>query len=156
MQNKINLVDIILPNYNKGKFLKETIDSIIYQSFKNFKLYIIDDFSNDDSLSIIKKYSDSRIILIQLKKNKGVSFCRNLGIRLSNSKYISFIDSDDYWEKNKLEKQINFMEKFEYKFSFTDYIPFIVKQNKKKFRKKVIVQNKFNFDQFINNSSMCI
>ena len=72
MENKISLVDVILPNYNKANFLEETIDSILNQSFKDFNLYIIDDFSKDDSLSIIKKYSDPRIKLIHLKKNKGV------------------------------------------------------------------------------------
>ena len=116
-------VDIILPNYNKGNYLKEAIDSILNQSFKDFRLFIIDDNSNDNSLKIIEKYSDSRISLIKLKKNKGVYFCRNLGMRLSKSKYISFIDSDDYWDINKLKNQIKFMEKFNYRFTYTDYIP---------------------------------
>ena len=107
MENKISLVDIILPNYNKAKFLDETIKSIINQSFTNFTLYVIDDFSNDNSLDIIKKYSDSRIKLTALKENKGVSYCRNLGLGFSKSKYIAFIDADDYWDKNKLENLFN-------------------------------------------------
>lgn len=156
MEKKTSLVDIILPNYNKAKYLEETIDSVLNQSLKDFKLYIIDDFSNDNSINIIKKYSDSRIILIPLKKNKGVSFCRNLGIKISESKYISFIDSDDYWGKNKLENQIKFMEKFKYNFTYTDYIPFVLQDNKKKFKKKINVQKKFDFKQFVHNSSIAM
>ena len=98
MNNKTKLVDIILPNYNGAKTLRETMNSIINQSFQDFNLYIIDDFSNDKSISIIEDYSDPRVNLIKLKKNKGVYFCRNLGMRKSNSKYLAFIDSDDYYK----------------------------------------------------------
>ena len=89
-----------------------------------------------------------------MSKNKGVSFCRNLGIRLSNSKYISFIDSDDLWSQNKLEEQILFMEKFNYEFTYTDYTPFVLKNDKKIFKKKIIAPKSFNYDQFINNTSI--
>ena len=78
------LVDIILPNFNKENYLQETIDSILSQSFKDFNLFIIDDNSTDNSIKIINKYSDPRIKIIKLKKNKGVYFCRNLGMRISN------------------------------------------------------------------------
>ena len=106
-------VDVILPNYNKAEFLDEAINSVISQSYKNWKLLIIDDGSNDASSKIILKYKNEKNIkTIFLSKNKGVSFSRNLGIRLSNSKYIAFIDSDDYWTKDKLADQIFFMENF--------------------------------------------
>ena len=68
MDNKIKLVDIILPNYNGSKTLKETINSVINQSFQDFNLYVIDDFSNDKSINIIEDYSDPRVNLIKLKK----------------------------------------------------------------------------------------
>ena len=71
-------VDIILTSYNKGKYLKETVDSILNQTFKNYRLLIIDDNSNDNSVEIVKKYTDPRINLIQLKKNKGVYFVMNI------------------------------------------------------------------------------
>ena len=156
MENKTDLVDIILPNYNKAKYLKETLDSIVSQSFKNFKIYVIDDCSKDSSIDVIKKYSDKRIILKQLKKNKGVSFCRNLGVRQSVSKYICFVDSDDYWHENKLENQIKFMEKFNHDFTYTDYIPFTENQNGKKFKKRVSVPEQFDFKKFVNNSSIAM
>ena len=156
MDNKIKLVDIILPNNNGAKTLKETINSVINQSFQDFNLYVIDDFSNDESINIIENYSDPRVNLIKLKKNKGVYFCRNLGMRKSSSKYLAFIDSDDYWQKDKLKKQINFMQKFDHKFTYTDYMPFQEKNNTKIFKRKINVKSKFNRSEFINNTSIAM
>tara|TARA_Y100000817_G_C16707606_1_gene477803 strand:+ start:36 stop:785 length:750 start_codon:yes stop_codon:yes gene_type:complete len=150
------LVDIILPNFNKENYLQETIDSILEQSLKDFNLFIIDDNSTDNSIKVIDKYSDPRIKFIKLKKNKGVYFCRNLGIRLSKSKYISFIDADDYWSKDKLKNQINFMNDNKYKFTYTDYIPFKIKNNVKLLKKKIIVSKEFSFEKFIYNSSIAM
>jgi teichuronic acid biosynthesis glycosyltransferase TuaG len=149
------LVDIILPNYNKGNFLEETINSLINQTYKNFHIYIIDDNSTDQSWDIIKNFKNlDKITSIRLKKNMGPSFCRNYGMRISDSKYISFIDSDDTWEINKLEKQINFMEKENLKFTYTDYVPFFQEGEKRNFRKKTLLKSDFNFDSFIKNSSI--
>ena len=147
-------VDVILPNYNKAEFLEESINSVTTQTYNNWKLFVIDDSSQDDSKKIINNYKSRNIKAIYLYKNKGVAFCRNLGIRLSDSKYISFIDSDDCWSQNKLEEQILFMEKLNYEFTYTDYTPFVVKNNKKFFKKKIIVPNSFTYDQFINNTSI--
>ena len=156
LKKKMALVDIILPNFNKENYLQETIDSILAQSFKDFNLFIIDDNSTDNSIKIIDKYSDSRIKFVKLKKNKGVYFCRNLGMRISKSKYISFIDSDDYWDENKLKNQISFMDKYEYKFTYSDYIPFKSKNNTKVFKKKINVSKEFNLKKFIRNSSIAM
>ena len=150
------LVDIILPNFNKEKYIKETIDSILNQSFKDFNLFIIDDNSIDNSVKVIEKYSDKRIKFIKLKKNKGVYFCRNFGMRISKSKYISFIDADDYWDGNKLKNQISFMEKFSYKFTYTDYVPFKSKNNIKVFKKKINVIKEFDLKRFIYDSSIAM
>ena len=163
MDNQNNLgnkvrptVDIILPNYNKDNFLDKTLNSIFSQTYKNWKLFIIDDNSFDNSKKIIENYKhqNNKIKVLYLKKNKGVSFCRNLGIRISSSKYISFIDSDDYWTEDKLEKQILFMEKFNYAFTYTNYTPFLVKNGKKIFKKKVIAPDSFNYKQFTNDTSI--
>jgi teichuronic acid biosynthesis glycosyltransferase TuaG len=148
-------VDVILPNYNKAEFLEEAINSVISQSYKNWTLLIIDDFSNDDSSKIILKYKNEKNVkIIFLNKNKGVSFCRNLGIRLSNSKYIAFIDSDDYWVKDKLMEQISFMEKLNYEFTYTNYTPFTLKKNLKHFKKIILPPDSFNFKEFIHNTSI--
>ena len=148
-------VDVILPNYNKAEFLEEAINSVITQSYKNWKLLIIDDGSNDTSSNIILKYkNEKKIKTIFLSKNKGVSFSRNLGIRLSNSKYIAFIDSDDYWTKDKLAEQILFMEKFNYEFTYTNYTPFTLTKGLKKFKKLILPPNSFSFKEFLHNTSI--
>tara|TARA_Y100000590_G_scaffold92102_1_gene104067 strand:- start:1258 stop:2046 length:789 start_codon:yes stop_codon:yes gene_type:complete len=148
-------VDVILPNYNKGLFLEEAINSVIEQTYKNWKLYIVDDGSNDNSFQIIEKFSNLKNIkIVKLKKNKGPSFCRNYAMRISDGKYISFIDSDDTWEKNKLEKQIYFMEKNNLTFSFTDYIPFLENNGIKKFKKKTNLKDYFDYKMFTKNSSI--
>ena len=115
-------ISIILPNYNSSKYIEETLSSILNQSFKDWRLIIIDDNSNFETKKILEKFKNNKQInIILLNKNKGAGYCRNLGIQISNSEYISFIDSDDTWEAEKLEEQFNFMEKNEYDFTYTQY-----------------------------------
>ena len=147
-------VDIIMPNYNKDKFIKYSINSVISQTFSNWNLFIIDDNSNDQSKKIIKSFDNNKIKKIYLPKNKGVAFCRNLGIRLSKSKYITFLDSDDYWTSNKLEEQIFFMDKNNYDFTYTNYTPFFLEKNDKILKKEIILPKYFNYEKFLNNTSI--
>ena len=155
ISKKIFSIDIIMPSYNKANYLDDSIKSIICQSLKNWNLYIIDDNSTDDSWKIINKYSKLKNInIIKLKKNKGPSFCRNFGMRLSKSKYISFIDSDDTWDPKKLEKQIRFMEDNNFDFTYTDYTPFFERDGIKKIKKSTSLVESFNFETFIRNSSI--
>jgi len=154
-EKKDSFVDIILPNYNKGKFIEEAINSAINQTYKNWNLYIIDDHSSDNSGEIIDKFSHLKnVTIIKLYKNKGPSFCRNYAMRISKSKYISFIDSDDSWLSDKLEKQIAFMEKHNLSFTYTDYTPFFENFGKKKIKKKTFLKDHFNYRTFIRNSSI--
>ena len=147
-------VDIILPSYNKDIYLEETINSIIHQEFNNWKLIIIDNCSTDNSREIIRKYSgNEKISTFFLKKNMGVSFSRNLGVRLSDSKYISFIDADDIWNNSKLQNQIEFMEKNNYNFTYTDYTPFFDKKIRI-FKKEIITPSSFDYKKFLYNSSI--
>ena len=149
------LVDVILPNYNKAEFLEEAINSVITQTYKNWHLYIIDDNSSDNSEKIIDKFSNLKnVTIIKLQKNKGPSFCRNYAMRISKSKYISFIDSDDSWLSDKLEKQINFMKKHNLNFTYTDYTPFFENFGKKKIKKRPFLKDHFNYRTFIRNSSI--
>lgn len=149
------IVDIILPNYNKFSFLEESINSVVKQTFKKWHMYIIDDCSIDGSLRVINQFTNlSNITLIKLNKNMGPSFCRNYGMRISKSKYISFIDSDDSWKEDKLEQQIKFMEKNNLSFTYTDYTPFFQKGEKKIYKKQTNLIETFNFNSFIRNSSI--
>lgn len=116
------LVSIITPAYNVSSYIEETIKTVTNQTYKNWEWIIIDDASTDNSLDIIKKNLKDNIILIKNKKNIGPGPSRNKGIKIAKGKYISFLDADDLWDKTKLEKQVNFMEKNKINFSFTGYI----------------------------------
>jgi len=147
-------IGIIIPNFNKAENLDECINSVINQTYKNWSLYIIDDFSNDNSLSILDKYKKHKNIrIIKLYKNKGPSFCRNLGIRISKSKYIAFLDSDDKWTSDKLEKQIKFMALKGYNFTYTDYINIYENRYPVKYS-YTKVKESFSYSDFIRNSSI--
>ena len=155
MSNLKENIDIIMPNYNKGKFIDKAIKSVISQSFKNWRLFIVDDNSSDNSKEIILKYRrDKRIKIFFLKKNRGPSYCRNLAIKKSKSKYIAFLDSDDYWKKEKLFSQLNFMIKNKFYFTFTDYVPILDYVTYKKQLKSTQIVPKFMFKNFVNNSSI--
>jgi len=147
-------VDIILPNYNSYPFLEETLKSIIDQTFKNWKLYIADANSDIKTKEILKRYKDhDNINIIWLKKNKRPGFCRNLLIRSSESEYVAFIDSDDVWEREKLSKQLNFMIKNKYHFTYTNYTAFR-SESKNNDIKKIHAPKYFSFKKFIRNTSI--
>lgn len=118
-------VSIITPSYNSSDFIIDTIDSVIAQTFYSWELIIVDDQSKDNSVeiieSIIKENLDKNIILIKNRRNLGPALSRNEGIKHSKGRYIAFLDSDDLWEKDKLEIQIDFMEKNNYPFTYSYY-----------------------------------
>jgi teichuronic acid biosynthesis glycosyltransferase TuaG len=145
-------VSIILPNYNSSKTINETISSVLNQSYKNWELIIVDDNSEKITKSILSKYRKfKKIKIFYLKKNKGAAYCRNLAIKKSKSYYIAYIDSDDLWKKNKLSLQINFMQKNNYFFTYTDYKTF---KTNNPIKKTILTPAKFNFNSFIKNTSI--
>ena len=149
--NKID-ISIILPNYNSEKTIEKTINSIKKQTYKNWKLIIVDDNSNQLTQKILNKFKKHKKIKIyKLKKNMGAGYCRNYAIKKSNSNYLAFIDSDDLWEKNKLKSQINFMKKNNYSFTYTYYRTFSNISNNINL---VCPPNKFTFKSFITNTSI--
>lgn len=109
MENE--LVSIVMVNYNQEKFLKKSIDSVLMQTYRNWELIIVDDGSTDASVNIIKEYKDDRIKPIFLKENCHICIATNTGFAAVNGKYIARLDSDDIWKKEKLEKQMDFMQK---------------------------------------------
>ena len=153
-------VDIVLPNYNSEAYLEETIQSVINQTFKNWKLIIIDANSNFATQKILEKYNKYKNIkIIKLKKNKKAGFSRNLALRNSKSEYIAFIDSDDIWEEDKLSEQLNFMLKNKYSFSYTNYQPFKKSNNFSdnsdlNFLQVVRPLKYFSYNTFIKNTSI--
>jgi len=116
-------VSIITPVYNAEEFLKETIESVLDQTYTSFEYLLIDDCSTDNSASIIKEVikNDERVKYIKLPENSGAAVARNTGLENAKGQYIAFIDSDDKWYPEKLEKQINFMKETHEGFTYTKY-----------------------------------
>ena len=118
---KEDLVSIIMPSYNTGKFIKETINSVLNQTYNNWELIIVDDCSTDDTEEIVNAIKDNRIKFLKNSTNSGAAISRNKAIKEAKGKWIAFLDSDDLWKKEKIEKQIKFMKENNYDFSYTNY-----------------------------------
>lgn len=117
------LVSIIMPSYNTGAFIKKTIQSVVNQSYKNWELIIVDDCSTDNTdESVLPFLNDRRIRYIKNEKNSGAAVSRNRALKEAKGKWIAFLDSDDLWAPEKLEKQIRYMETHNYAFTYTDYM----------------------------------
>ncbi len=108
MQEK--LVSVIIPTYNRSRFLKEAIQSVLNQSYNNFEIIVIDDGSDDDTEELVKQFNDSRIKYLKREHTGSPAFIRNQGIKIAKGEYIAFLDSDDLWLLNKLEKQVYELE----------------------------------------------
>ncbi len=146
-------IDIIIPNYNKGKYLNQCLSSILSQTYKNWKIYLVDDNSTDNSQEVLLRYQNiNNINILSLKENKGPSYCRNLGVKKSNSELVAFMDSDDFWPKEKLEKQISIMQKNDYELTYTDFYFFFNDDFERK--KLTNLPLSFNYKSFLNHSSM--
>ena len=118
-----DLVSIIMPSYNCGKYVEETIRSVQIQTYQNWEIIFVDDCSTDDSVKKVStlREKDQRIKLFRNQCNSGAAVSRNYALREAKGKWIAFLDSDDLWEPQKLEKQVRFMEENGYKFSYTCY-----------------------------------
>jgi len=117
------LVSIVMPTYNSKEFVKHSISSIINQNFEDWELIIVDDASKDKTgIFIEESYGKNpQIKLINLLNNSGAAVARNTGIAASKGRHIAFLDSDDLWDKFKLNKQLSFMAKYNAALSFTAY-----------------------------------
>jgi glycosyltransferase involved in cell wall biosynthesis len=118
------LVSIIIPVHNTEQYLRQCLNSIINQTFKNFEAIIINDCSSDSSYKIIEEFKqkDSRITVINSKKNFGLGFCRNEGLKTAKGKYIVFVDSDDWVKLDYIEILYNAIEKYNVDFVSAEYI----------------------------------
>lgn len=121
IQREKDLVSIIMPSFNTAPYIKETIQSVLNQTYTNWELIIVDDCSTDNTDEIVASINDKRIKYFHNEKNSGAAVSRNSALREAKGRWIAFLDSDDLWMPNKLEKQIAFMEKNNYVFSYTNY-----------------------------------
>lgn len=117
------LVSIITPSFNSEKFIAETIQSVQNQTYKNWELIIVDDCSSDTTVSIVTKMAllDNRIQLFRSEKNGGTGIARNTALTICKGRYITFLDADDLWKSQKLEKQIDFLKTNNLSFTFSFY-----------------------------------
>ncbi|HDR7367087.1 glycosyltransferase family 2 protein [Bacillus toyonensis] len=158
MENSIDkfegntMISIIIPTYNAERFILNTINSVKTQTYKNWEIIIIDDCSSDKTLQIVKEQQaiDKRIRIIKLKNNSGAAIARNTGINSSKGKYVAFLDSDDLWLPEKLEKQLAFMQENDIAFSFTSYQ--IINQDGTPTDKFVHVPEKINYNGLLKNT----
>ena len=117
----MELVSIIMPAYNSARFIRESIGSVLAQTYTDWELLIVDDGSTDNTAEIIASYQDERIHMMRNELNLGAALSRNKALREAKGKYIAFLDADDLWLPEKLEKQLAFMQQNGYAFTFTDY-----------------------------------
>ena len=120
------LVSIITPSFNSEKFISATLQSVQNQTHKNWEMIIVDDCSQDKTVAIIESFieNDPRIQLYKLEENSGAGIARNTAIKTAKGDYIAFLDADDLWKPEKLQKQLVFMQtnNLPFTFSFYDWI----------------------------------
>lgn len=143
-------VSIIMPAHNVAGFIPESIQSVLMQTMKNWELIVVDDCSTDQTVSIIRGFlSDKRIKLIQNTSNLGGAGSRNVAIKHAQGRYIAFLDSDDLWTADKLEKQISFMQKNNIGFSFSGYSTI---DEKGLLQESLNVPEKVNFNKLLKHN----
>lgn len=142
-------VSVIIPIHNSSKYLKECLDSVVKQTYKNLEIIIVNDNCSDNSIDIVKKYKDARIILINLKETSGAAIARNKGIEKSTGRYITFLDSDDYWVLDKIDKQLKFIKENNYTFIYSNYLYL---KNKKTHVAKV--PSSLNYEETLKNTAI--
>jgi teichuronic acid biosynthesis glycosyltransferase TuaG len=144
----MSLISVIMPYRQKKEYVQKAIKSVLEQTYKKFELIIIFDDEKKNDLNFIKLITKNKkkIKIIINKKNIGAGASRNKGIKKAKGKYIAFIDSDDFWKPNKLEKQIEFVKSNKYKFIFSSYL--IKDKNKLKIH---YAKKKLNYNDLLKS-----
>lgn len=114
-------VSIVIPVYNAEKYITETVDSVLQQSYEDWELLLVEDGSADDTVKVISEFTDERIRIILLPSNQGAARARNTGIKEATGRYIAFLDADDLWLPEKLEHQLQFQKELQAGFTFSGY-----------------------------------
>jgi teichuronic acid biosynthesis glycosyltransferase TuaG len=145
------LVSIIMPSYNAEKFIEESINSVLAQTYQNWELLITDDVSKDNTVAIVKRYAknEPRIRLVKKSNNGGAGVARNDSILRAKGRYIAFLDSDDLWMPEKLSKQISFMQNNKVPFSYTGYQKFT---GDKKLLGEIIPPAETTYNELLNSN----
>lgn len=147
-------VSIITPIYNAEKYIVETIQSVVEQSYKNWEYILIDDCSTDNSVKLIleKFKDDERIKIISAPENGGAGRARNIGLDSATSSYIAFLDSDDIWHPEKLEKQMSLMISLDASIIHTSYS--FIDEDGNKISGHVSVSDKVDLNSYMRNTEI--
>ena len=116
------LVSIVVPMHNAADFIDDTIHSVLGQTYENWELILVDDASSDDTLDVVKQFANDKIRVISCRKNGGAAKARNRGVSAASGRYVCFLDADDLWQPDKLERQIAFMDETGAAFSYASYV----------------------------------
>ena len=146
------LISIITPLYNAEDYIGRTIESVRSQTYPHWEMIIVDDCSTDRSRELVRQFmaEDERIRLVELKQNSGTGIAKNKALEHVNGKMIAFVDSDDWWLPEKLEKQLKFMKENNYPISFTAYR--MVNADGTIETKTVNVLESLNLEQYLRNT----
>ena len=151
-----DLISIIVPVYNVENFIVETMDSVLAQTYHNWELLLVEDCSSDNTVTLIRQYmektGDPRIRLIRQPSNMGAARARNKGLKEANGRYISYLDADDLWVPEKLEKELAFMKEKDAVFAFTGYE--FADETGKGMGKVVHVPEKLTYKQALSNTTI--
>ncbi|MGC6430412.1 MAG: glycosyltransferase family 2 protein [Jejuia sp.] len=145
-------VSIITPTYNSSRFIIDTIESVVNQTYPDWELIIIDDASTDSTIKIIEEHLQyySNIKLLKNLTNKGAAFTRNRGIEIAKGNYIAFLDGDDIWKPHKLEVQIAFMEKHKLAVCYSSYD--LMDEHGNSLEKTVMALSRLSYTKFLKSN----
>ncbi len=145
------LVSVITPAYNAAAYIAETIESVLAQTYSNWEMIIVNDCSTDNTAAVAASYvqRDARISFYTLEKNSGASAARNYAISKAKGRYIAFLDADDLWKRDKLQRQTEFMLRHNYAFTFTSYEIFHEGSSKRKVFRAV---PRITYKQYLKNT----
>ncbi len=146
------LVSIIIPIYNSEKFLEAALTSVQNQTYSNWELILIDDASTDSSAQVAREFylEDQRITYERLPENQGTAVCRNRGIAMAKGDFIAFLDSDDFWLPDKLELQVDFMQRHDCDVSYTNYL--LIDEEGNSLHRRVVAMPKLSYKKQMRNN----
>lgn len=143
------LVSIITPSYNSEQYIEETILSVMNQTYPNWEMIIVDDYSSDRTCELVEEMQkkDKRIKLIKLQENSGAGNARNVALQNSNGRFIAYLDADDIWYPEKLEKQVTFMLEKNCGFSCISYE--VISNEGQPYNKYIVMKDKLDYRGFL-------
>ena len=147
-----DFVSIVMPAYNSGRFITESIESVVKQTFECWELFVVDDCSNDNTREIVTTMShvDKRIKLRSTKQNMGPAMARNVGLSEISGKWLSFLDSDDIWLSSKLQKSFNYAKETNASIVFTGFRRF--KESTANYGKYISVPQAVTYKELLSNN----